>query len=73
MRTLEEFLTEQNNRIKEMPSECQLNERRKLYDWINTYEAARQLEYGNNVLEKILNARNHIHANNILIDARRAC
>ena len=73
-RTLEELIDECNEKIEALPSEEErFTERRKLHEWIHTYEVARQLEYGNKVLEKILNARNYIHAGNILIDARRAC
>jgi len=73
-KTLEELIDEYNNKIESLPSEAEQDkERRKLHEWIHTYEVARQLEYGNKVLEKILNARNNIHAGNILIDARRAC
>lgn len=73
MKTLEEFLDMMNEKIEAEPESKQEKVRKMYNDWLDIYEMARQLCYGKVVMQNILNARNLVHTENILIDARRKC
>lgn len=72
MTNLQAFIERQKERISKLPKSEQEKATVDLRDWVRSYITARQLGYSKETLTKILNARNSIHAGNILVDARRA-
>lgn len=72
MTNLQAFIEQQKERISKLPKSKQEKATVDLRDWVKSYITARQLRYSKETLTKILNARNSIHASNILVDARRA-
>ena len=72
MTNLQTFIEQQKKRISKLPKSQQEKATIDLRDWVRSYTTARQLGYSKETLTKILNARNSIHAGNILVDARRA-
>ena len=73
MTNLQTFIERQKERISKLPKSEQEKATVDLRDWVRSYITARQLGYSKETLTKILNARNSIHAGNILVDARRKC
>jgi len=73
MTNLEDLIKREREKISKLPKDAQAKAITNLNDWLKSYSTAKQLCYEKSVLDKILNARNCIHAENILIDARRKC
>lgn len=71
MTNLQAFIEQQKEKISKLPKSKQEKATVDLRDWVKSYITARQLGYSKETLTKILNARNSIHASNILVDARR--
>lgn len=72
--SLENIFTERRKKVMSMPKG---NERdralNKIIDWENSFNIALEFHYPYEILSKIANARNEIHASNILHDAHLNC